>query len=594
MHDREQLRRGLAHSREERGGERSAPVRVDAHSHWCATVSGPSGSPSVTRVPVPVGQYDLDEADGPSGYSAGPWTCSGGALTGSTVTVTAGSDVTCRVTNTLEVGQVTLVKNVVNTGGGPLAPSDWTLSASSADSAITGASGAPEVSFASVTPGTFTLSETSLAAESAGYTSEGWSCVDDDGTVVSTTGSVDVAPAESVICTVTNRWTGSTLTLRKQVAAAFGTPAFPDAWTLTAANGVDSVSGPGNSAAVTRQSIAPGTWTLTESDGPSGYDELGWTCSGATARDGVIEVAPSTDVVCVATNAGLTPSLTLVKELDNGTRGRAEPGDFELKARGPGNAALSGPTGSEFVTDMFLPPGEYIFSEDGPSGYDGSWTCAGTTWDGTTATLGYGETAICTATNVFVGGTLTLRKEVVGVTPDAPTGPASASDWELRAQGGGEFPRPSIEGRTGDAAVTLAPLGVGEYVLSETATADIAGSDYRSEGWRCTGGTLVGEAVQVVAGVDTVCTATNVYDPGADPDPDPGGQPGTGGGIDPGGDSGGGANADAVPGANDSGLATTGLSPTVAAATVTGSVMAALGIALLVRRRRVVRRSARG
>lgn len=544
------------------------------------TVSGASGSPAVTRVPVPVGDYSLSEADGPGGYAAGPWSCTGGASTADTVTVAAGADVTCTVTNTLEVGQLTLVKNVVNTGGGPLGAQDWQLTATSPDVTLTGPSGSPAVSFAAVTPGTFTLSEASSAAAAGSYVSDGWSCVDDEGTPVGTEDSVEVAPRESVVCTVTNRWTQSTLTLRKQVASAFGTPALPSAWTLTATDGTATVSGPANSPAVTQAAVAPGAWALGETGGPSGYDPLGWNCSGAAVTDDIVEVPPSADVVCVLINASITPSLTLVKQVVNGERGRAVPADFELKARGPGNAALSGPSGSEFVTDMLLPPGAYIFSEDGPSGYDGEWSCTGTTWDGTTATLDFGENAICTATNTFVGGTLTLRKAVVGDGPGAPTGPADATDWTLRAIGGGEFPRPRIEGASGDAAVTLAPLGAGAFRLSEVAAAGAPTADYRTDGWECTGGALDGDIVQVTAGLDTVCTVTNVYDPGSGPDPEPEPEdPDPGTDVDPGADGDGAA----------AGLAATGLTPLAVPVAGAGVLLVLVGGALLSMRRRRMR-----
>ncbi len=265
-------------------------------SDWTLTAAGPetvagaSGSAAVTRVPVPVGDYTLAEADGPAGYAAGPWSCTGGAMATDTVTVGAGADVTCTVTNTLEVGQLTLVKNVVNAGGGPLTAQDWELTAASADTVISGVSGSGKVSFAAVAPGTFTLSEASTAPEAGSYVSEGWSCVDDEGTPVGTGDTVEVVPLESVICTVTNRWTQSTLTLRKQVASAFGTPALPSAWTLSATDGTATVSGPANSPAVTQAAVAPGAWTLSEQDGPTGYDPLGWNCSGGTVTGDVVQV----------------------------------------------------------------------------------------------------------------------------------------------------------------------------------------------------------------------------------------------------------------------------------------------------------------
>ncbi|MFC7493832.1 MULTISPECIES: VWA domain-containing protein [unclassified Nocardioides] len=80
---------------------------------------------------------------------------------------------------------------------------------------------------------------------------------------------------------VTNTVTCSTrLTLHKIVSdRGTGRDADPADWTLKA-TGPTRVSGPGNSAAVTDQPIEVGDYHLTESDGPSGFTNAGWYCTG--------------------------------------------------------------------------------------------------------------------------------------------------------------------------------------------------------------------------------------------------------------------------------------------------------------------------
>ena len=58
---------------------------------WTLAAAGPTpitgitGSPAVTNATVNAGNYTLRETGGPSGYAAGPWTCTGGTVTGATV-----------------------------------------------------------------------------------------------------------------------------------------------------------------------------------------------------------------------------------------------------------------------------------------------------------------------------------------------------------------------------------------------------------------------------------------------------------------------------------------------------------------------------
>ena len=105
-------------------------------ANWTLTATGPtpisgtSGAPEVTNAAVDAGTYALAESGGPAGYTPSAWTCTGGTVTGSSVAVASGANVTCRITNTAIAPQLTLVKQVDNGSTGATAtPADWTLAA---------------------------------------------------------------------------------------------------------------------------------------------------------------------------------------------------------------------------------------------------------------------------------------------------------------------------------------------------------------------------------------------------------------------------------------------------------------------------------
>ncbi len=89
---------------------------------------GAGHSPAVTDQPVNAGTYVLSETGPGRLHRRRPGSCTGGTLTGATVTVPPGGDVTCTITNNDQPAQLTLVKAVVNDNGGTAVPADWTLS----------------------------------------------------------------------------------------------------------------------------------------------------------------------------------------------------------------------------------------------------------------------------------------------------------------------------------------------------------------------------------------------------------------------------------------------------------------------------------
>src|SRR5256885_3840232 len=57
--------------------------------------------------------YALSETNGPSGYSAGSWSCSGGGTqSGASITLGLAANVTCTINNNDTAPQLTLVKTV--------------------------------------------------------------------------------------------------------------------------------------------------------------------------------------------------------------------------------------------------------------------------------------------------------------------------------------------------------------------------------------------------------------------------------------------------------------------------------------------------
>ncbi|NCD20734.1 MAG: hypothetical protein EOL89_12285, partial [Actinobacteria bacterium] len=110
-------------------------------SNWTLRADGPgtahdlSGAGGVARTEVAAGTYALSETGTVTGYTNGTtWTCVTAAgdpvtVTDNSVTLNAGDDVECSITNTAEAPHLTLVKNVVNAYGTPAPSSGWTLRA---------------------------------------------------------------------------------------------------------------------------------------------------------------------------------------------------------------------------------------------------------------------------------------------------------------------------------------------------------------------------------------------------------------------------------------------------------------------------------
>ena len=86
----------------------AAPTDWTLSATGPVTISGPTGDPAVTAVPVEVGAYDLAEA-GPEGYTASDWACTAAVgeappaavdVVAGSVSLTEGVAATCTIVNT--------------------------------------------------------------------------------------------------------------------------------------------------------------------------------------------------------------------------------------------------------------------------------------------------------------------------------------------------------------------------------------------------------------------------------------------------------------------------------------------------------------
>ena len=323
---------------------------------------------------------------------------------------------------------------------------------------IQGRTGDAAITNAVVAVGLYALTESGPS----GYLPSAWGCTGASFTDPAT-GAVGLSPGDNATCTITNTDQPARLTLTKVVdPAATGSGKVPADWTLTATpvaiTGQGPVSGngdpttPGGVNAVT---VFSGSYDLSET-GPAGFASGTWVCQGAVVTGVRVVIPPGGAVQCTITNTAVTPTLTLVKVVDNGTTGAtAPPTAWTLSAAGP--TPISGMTGAATVTNAAVQVGTYTLTESGPTGYTASaWVCTGgAASTASSVTVSEGQSATCTITNTAIAPQLTLVKQVDNGTTG---GTAVATDWTLTATG-----PTNLSGQSGSPAVTDA-TGPGRLV----------------------------------------------------------------------------------------------------------------------------------
>lgn len=301
------------------------------------TPGGPnvSGTTGVTGAAKATTEYTLTETDAVDGYELTSLACTG--IEGVSVenpvfTLNPGQVTECTFTNTEQPATLALVKSVDNTNGGSAVPSDW-------DGLLVAGLGDQTHAFnhgetKQLAPGTYSLDE---AAGPAGYEWTDLSCYEggydrrvapdetsmDDKTITLTAG-------ESATCVFTNASEKPTLTLEKQVDNAGGGMATADQFTLSAANGDETVlTGTGAMISGDVASLSgnvPAEVDLALGEmGPSGYTAGEWACRDTassepvTMGEGGLRLDIGDDVTCRIVNTAIPSSGNVFKQVTSTT-----------------------------------------------------------------------------------------------------------------------------------------------------------------------------------------------------------------------------------------------------------------------------------
>jgi hypothetical protein len=382
---------------------------------------------------------------------------------GGTFPVKASTISECTITNRKQPGTLTVIKQVVNDNGGTKTPSDFTISLG--DSGNTSFPG-------TVSPGTKKTFEDGYAynVSESGPTSEYAATYSGD-----CEGKIEAGVDKT--CTITNDDKTAHLKLVKEVTNSSGGTADPTDWTLNA-TGDKTYSGAGGF----DLDVDAGSYALTESEGPAGYEGGFFDCG----EKDVVTLQPGESKTCTIVNVDVPAHLKLVKEVINDNGGTAVATDFTLSAAGPTPISGAGGAGSD------VSAGTYDLSETALPGYSaGSWSCVGGTQDGASVTLALAQSATCTITNDDIQPKLTVIKTVV----NDNGGTKTVADFPL------------FVGSTSVTSGETNGFDAGTHTVSETQqygyTASAWGGDCAADG-----------KISLKVGDNRTCTITNDDQPG--------------------------------------------------------------------------------
>jgi hypothetical protein len=429
--------------------------------------TGQAGSETGTVYNLEAGTYVVYE-DTSAGYTQTG--ISGACAADGSVTLVAGDNKSCTITNDDRAAHLKLVKTVTNDNGGTAASTAFTLSAAG-PTPISGAGGAES----DVNAGSYTLSETNVT----GYTAGSWSCV---GGTFTAPNTIQLALGQTANCTINNNDQSAHLKLVKTVTNDNGGTAKASDFTLSAA-GLTPISGAGGA----ESDVSAGTYTLSETN-VTGYTAGNWSCVGGTfTAPNSVQLALGQSATCTIINNDQTAHLKLVKTVTNDNGGTAVATDFTLSVAGP--TPLSGAGGTEGDVNA----GTYTLSETTLAGYTaGAWSCTGGTFTAPDKiAVALGQSATCTIDNNDKTAHLKLVKTVT----NNSGGSAATTDFTLSAAG-----LTPISGAGG----TESDVKAGSYTLSET---NLPG--YTAGNWSCVGGTQNGASVTLALGETATCTINN-------------------------------------------------------------------------------------
>lgn len=394
------------------------------------------------------------------------------------VTLTAGDDKTCTITNEEKPAKIIVNKVVVNDNGGTKVVSDFPL--------FVGQTGVTSGATNTFDSGSYIVSETNQT----GYT----------GTIsgeCDANGNVTLVAGQTKTCTITNDDNAPALHLRKTVTNDNGGSALTTAWTLTATGTGGS---PTNLSGTTPVDSGPtfkaDNYALAEINGPSGYTAGAWNCGGATMPDATHVTVPlGGNVTCTINNDDQAGTLIVKKVVINDNGGNENANDFTFSVNGGAPVTFIESSDSYHgENDLTVNAGTYNITEPPFDGYN-------TTYDNCSdVVIPNGGTATCTITNNDVAPSLTLIKQI----DNSNGGTATVGQWTLTAIGANGSPT-NLSGTT--------PVNSGSNFKADTYTLDELGpSGYTASSWSCVknnGAPVTGSSIALALGDSARCTITN-------------------------------------------------------------------------------------
>lgn len=348
--------------------------------------------------------------------------------------------------------------------------------------------------YAGLTSGSYVVTE----AEKANWTLTDLDCVTtgtstpDPGTAVDTatrTATVALVSGDDVTCTFENT-KRTTITVVKQVVNDNGGTATPAAWDLHLRSGGTDVTGspkPGTAAGDT-YTVAPGSFTVDETGGPSGYAA---TFSGDCDLSGAITATVGQDLTCTITNNDIAPKVVVKKVVVKDNGGTAVSADWNLHLRSGLTDVAGSPKFGKVDGDLYtVSAGDYTVAETGgPSGYAATFSGDCSASGAITAVIG--QTKSCTITNNDIAPELTVIKNVV---QSIGTADATASEFLMDISG-----TAGTESFPGSESGTTKTLRAGTYAVGESGARTALYT--RSDSADCAG--------TLAPGDEKTCTITN-------------------------------------------------------------------------------------
>lgn len=400
-------------------------------SGWNGTTTGTAATASTAKQTVLSGaQLTLGES-GPSGYTAGSWTCDSGVTVGAgnTITLSSGADVRCQITNTVQTVTVTLVKKWTNAIQGDTATLaiGATTSTSTADGSPTFVDTAHQITVTTVPGATLDLSEV-LGAGNKGTYGSTLSCTAGSYPANGNGGYTLTVPGSNTTCTFDN--TASTVTV--SLTKAWSNAIAGDTAGLFIKTPAGTQLQTGTATAPTGQTInatvrVGDSVVLSEVLGAGNAGAYGqtWTCTnGVTApasnalATGTITV-PAGGFSCTVTNTAKTATVTVNKQWTSGFQNDTA----QITANGAsGTSTLNSPSGTELDTDVVTTTvrvGDPVSIAEvlgTPSGghYTSAWSCTGAVGSGSGTSIAIpsmpNANVVCTFTNTGVAPQLSVEK----------------------------------------------------------------------------------------------------------------------------------------------------------------------------------------